>query len=178
MNGRRGTGQAINHLINKPMKIKSLIVAAAAIIVTAASCGLLKSAASTALSAGSSVGSALASIYAQYKADGKIDLSNLGNIINIATIANNLGIFKKNANEATPVSVIDQFTKGLVDGSANLVNKDNSASILSGLTTLSKLDLSSITTAAENEQAVSATAQNVSAAVNALNGILSQFKQK
>ena len=89
------------------MKIKSLIVAAAAIIVTAASCGLLKSAASTALSAGSSVGSALASIYAQYKADGKIDLSNLGNIINIATIANNLGIFKKNANEATPVSVID-----------------------------------------------------------------------
>jgi hypothetical protein len=57
------------------------------------------------------------------------------------------------------------------------VNKDNSASILSGLTTLSKLDLSSITTAAENEQAVNATAQNVSAAVNAITGILNQFKQ-
>ena len=160
------------------MKIKSLIVAAAAIIVTAASCGLLKSAASTALSAGSSVGSALASIYAQYKADGKIDLSNLGNIVNLASIIN---ILKGNALDGDNTDLI----AGLIEGSQNTITPSNASAIVDLLGQISNIDLNKVTTTAktltnnatqEATQAAAASLASSPEVQSALNTLTSIFR--
>ena len=55
-------------------------------------------------------------------------------------------VLLKDVNQAG--SCADQFSAGLIDGSANLINKTNVASVLSGLKTLANIDTSTITSAA------------------------------
>lgn len=171
------------------MKLKSLILAAAAIIVTATSCGVLGGNNNkTATAQGTSVGAALASLYGQYKTDGKIDLGNITNIINIATIANNLGVLKTKASTAAGnvavaadntanaagnalATILAQYGAGLGKGSGGLVNEKNSTSILGTLGTLANVDLSAITgaVAAMGSAAGQAAGQAAAAAAPAVN---------
>lgn len=177
------------------MKIKAILAAAAAIILTATSCGVLGNAGQTAATAapasttqyGSSVGGALASLYTRYKTDGKIDLSDMNNIVNLATVVNNIKVLK--GNFASASSFTEEFANGLISGSKNLINKNNSAKVIDNLVALSGINLSSVTnaasaigdktTAAANTaaQKINTASSQVTSAVSTLNSIFSLMKK-
>lgn len=183
------------------MKALKLLFAGVAAALLVSSCGLMSGIGratqpATNTDAGINAGTALAAIFGQYKKDGrKLDLGNLSNIINIATIANNLGLFKTSLTDEASSA----FTQGLIQGSKNLVNQSNASAVLTGLQTLAKTNLNQFTkaatqaeaattkavgtaTAAANQTAAAASAQvdatsaQVMSAVSALTSILGQLK--
>ena len=91
---------------------------------------------------GQAAGAALKALYTQYKADGKLNITNLTNIANITTLASNVNGLKGQTDKS---SFYKDFAIGLVAGSNNLVTEDTSASVMSGLTSLANnVDLSNI----------------------------------
>ena len=95
---------------------------------------------------GQAAGAALKALYGQYKADGKVDMSNLNNIINLATLANNIKQLKGQTDKS---AFYKDFAAGLITGSNNLVTSKNSTSVMSGLTNLvNNVDLSGLTSKA------------------------------
>jgi hypothetical protein len=108
-----------------------------------------------ATSEGQAAGVALKALYGQYKTDGKLDMSNLTNLMNLAALATSVQNLKGQTDKTT---FYKDFVKGLISGSNNLVNADNSTSIMSGLQNLvNNVDLSGLTASAE-EKAESAAA--------------------
>lgn len=102
-----------------------------------------------ATSDGQSAGVALKALYGQYKADGKLDMSNLTNLMNLAALATSVQNLKGQTDKTT---FYKDFVKGLISGSNNLVNADNSTSIMSGLQNLvNNVDLSGLTASAEDK---------------------------
>lgn len=122
---------------------------------------------SQATSNGQAAGAALRSLYTQYKSDGKLDMTNLNNMLNLATLSTNIKGLKGATDKST---FYKDFAKGLISGSNNLVNNNNSSAVMTGLSTLvNDVDLSGLTTAAES--AASNAASTVSSAItNALSG--------
>lgn len=111
---------------------------------------------------GKQAGAALKSLYAQYKADGKLDMSNLNNMLNLATLATNIKGLKGQSNKT---AFYKDFAAGLISGSDNLVTKKNSTSVMSGLTNLvNNVDLSGLTNAA------SSTKDKAASALSSLSG--------
>ena len=193
------------------MKTIKSIAAAALLVLAATSCGILGSSASTTpaastassgssllgslasaaltgSSAGQNSGAALKSLYGQYKADGKVDMGNITNIMNMATLVNGIQGLKTNNDKS---SFYADFAKGLVLGSGNLVTNKNSNNIMGALTNMANTDLSAITkvagslagkassTSAATQDALkslSAANSNVNSAVNSLGTIFSMFK--
>ena len=103
----------------------------------------------TATSDGQAAGVALKALYGQYKADGKLDMSNLTNLMNLAALATSVQNLKGQTDKTT---FYKDFAKGLISGSNNLVNADNSTSIMSGLQNLvNNVDLSGLTASAEDK---------------------------
>ena len=136
---------------------KSILLLAAAVIAfeSAATAqtlkGLLKQAAtaattttttvSKAYTQGQNSGVALKALYAQYKTDGKkLDMKNVSNILSIASLAENVKGLK-----TADASFKKDYAKGLISGSSELVKEEQTTSVLSGLTSLSNMDLSSLT---------------------------------
>ena len=108
-----------------------------------------------ATSEGQAAGVALKAHYGQYKTDGKLDMSNLTNLMNLAALATSVQNLKGQTDKTT---FYKDFVKGLITGSNNLVNENNSTSIMSGLQNLvNNVDLSGLTASAE-EKAESAAA--------------------
>mgnify|MGYP003514724067 FL=1 len=108
-----------------------------------------------ATSDGQAAGVALKALYGQYTTDGKLDMSNLTNLMNLAALATSVQNLKGQTDKTT---FYKDFVKGLISGSNNLVNADNSTSIMSGLQNLvNNVDLSGLTASAE-EKAESAAA--------------------
>ena len=108
---------------------------------------------------GSSAGLALLNLYTSYKSAGKLDLSNAANISSLITLASNIKGLGSQTKSSTK-----SFLSGLISGSKNLVNKKNSASVLSSLTSLANVDLSSLASTAAS-----------SAASKAASGLLSKM---
>lgn len=114
---------------------------------------------SAATSNGKQAGAALKSLYTQYKADGKMDMSNLTNIMNLATLANNVQGLKGQDNKT---AFYKDFASGLILGSGNLVTQVNSAAVVEGLTGLvENVDLSALTTTATSATEKAASALSV-----------------
>ena len=108
-----------------------------------------------ATSEGQAAGVALKALYGQYKTDGKLDMSNLTNLMKLAALATSVQNLKGQTDKTT---FYKDFVKGLITGSNNLVNENNSTSIMSGLQNLvNNVDLSGLTASAE-EKAESAAA--------------------
>ena len=132
---------------------------------------------STATTNGQAAGAALKGLYKQYKTDGKLDMKNLNNIVNAATLATNIKGLKGLTDKST---FYKEFVSGLILGSDNLVNENNSTTVMSGLTSLvNNVDLSSLTGATTNvasSATSSASSEASSEAQSALSGILSLFK--
>lgn len=131
---------------------------------------------------GKAAGSALKSLYAQYKADGKLDMSNLNNIMNAATLATNVKGLKGQSDKTT---FYKEFAAGLILGSNNLVSQTNSTAVMSGLTSLvNNVDLSALTEKTADAQQQTAAlqskgteaAQSLSAVKDSVTSILELFK--
>jgi hypothetical protein len=102
-----------------------------------------------ATSNGQAAGAALRALYTQYKADGKLDMGNITNLLNITTLANNIQGLKGQTDKS---AFYKDFAKGLVTGSNNLVTESNSASVMNGLSNLvNNVDLSGLTASAEEK---------------------------
>lgn len=99
-------------------------------------------AASAATSNGQAAGAALKALYTQYKADGKIDLSNINNIMNLAALANNVKDLKGQTSKS---AFYKDFAAGLVTGSNSLVTSSNSTAVMNGLSKLvNNVDLTAL----------------------------------
>ena len=86
---------------------------------------------------GEAVGSALSSLYSQFKQAGQLDMKNPANIANVVAIANNTkGISKTNE--------VSDFVSGLVSSSKGLITDENVSTVISSLGALSNLDLSAL----------------------------------
>ena len=128
----------------------STIFAAAAALVLATSCGIFGAGNGTATptSNGQASGAALRNLYTQYKADGnKVDMTNLNNILNLATLSQAVTELK-DAGKVDKSDYVREFATGLILGSNNLVNQTNSTPVVSNLTNIAGIDLSSVTSAA------------------------------
>lgn len=91
---------------------------------------------------GQAAGAALKALYSQYKTDGKLDMGNLTNIMNLAALANNVKDLKGQTNKS---AFYKDFATGLVSGSGSLVSSANSNNVMNGLTNLvNNVDLSSL----------------------------------
>lgn len=105
---------------------------------------------------GQAAGAALKALYGQYKTDGKVDMSNLNNIINLATLANNIKQLKGQTDKS---AFYKEFAAGLITGSNNLVTSKNSTSVMSGLTNLvNNVDLSGLTSKAASASSAASAA--------------------
>lgn len=123
--------------------------------------------------AGSQSGVALKALYDQYKADGKLDLSNLSNVANILNVSAQVQKLTQ-ADKAT-VSYTD-FSKGLIEGSVNLVNNINAEQITEALVSkLGNVDTTKLDQTADKAQTA---VTNVTTAASSVMEVLSLFKQQ
>ena len=100
--------------------------------------------------AGQQSGVALKALYTQYKTDGKLDFSNLNNLLNIVNLSAQVQKITKAEQGTVDYS---EFGKGLVAGSVNLVNDINKDQVVNVLTQqLAKVDTSKITEVAGQAQ--------------------------
>ena len=167
------------------MKISAFFVAIAMTVLTVASCGVLGQSSTTATTAttavsgstnGQQAGAALKTLYTQYKTDGKLDVTNLNNIISLATLAKNVeGL--KGVSDRT--SFYKDFAAGLISGSNNLVTQTNSNAVMNGLTSLvNNVDLSALQgNASEIASKGGEALKNASAISESVSGILNLFKK-
>lgn len=123
--------------------------------------------ANTATSEGKQAGIALKALYTQYKADGKFDMTNLNNLMNLTTLSNKIKGLKGKSNKS---SFYKDFLSGLIIGSDNLVNKNNSTEVMNGLTDLVNVDVSGLT------QKTKETQSKATEVLSAVSDILSVFK--
>ena len=152
-----------------------VVAATMTAVMLTTSCGVL-GLGSTKKSKGVGLGAALLALYAGYKLAGKVDLGNLGNIVNLASIIN---ILRGNALEGDNTELI----AGLIEGALNTISPSNAEAIVGLLGQLSNLDLNKVTTTAksltnsatqEATQAAAATlaaSPEVQSALNTLNSI-------
>ena len=113
--------------------------------------------------AGQQSGVALKALYTQYKADGKLDFSNLNNLLNIVNLSAQVQKVTKAEKGTVDYS---EFGKGLVAGSVNLVNEVNQAQVVEVLTQqLGNIDTSKITEVAGQAQT---TVNNVTESINSV----------
>ena len=113
--------------------------------------------------AGQQSGVALKALYTQYKADGKIDFSNINNLLNIVNLSAQVQKITKAEKGTVDYS---EFGKGLVAGSVNLVNDINKDQVVNVLTQqLAKVDTSKITEVAGQAQT---TVNNVTESINSV----------
>ena len=113
--------------------------------------------------AGQQSGVALKALYTQYKADGKLDFSNLNNLLNIVNLSAQVQKITKAEKGTVDYS---EFGKGLVAGSVNLVNDINKDQVVNVLTQqLAKVDTSKITEVAGQAQT---TVNNVTESINSV----------
>ena len=120
---------------------------------------------------GQAAGSALKSLYSQYKADGKYDAGNMNNIINTLTLVNNCQGLKTNVKDS---EFWKSFAGGLILGSDMLVNTSNVDQITNGLQTMvNSVDASKLQAAVSN---AGTAVSNVSSAASSISSILSMFK--
>ena len=113
--------------------------------------------------AGQQSGVALKALYTQYKADGKLDFSNLNNLLNIVNLSAQVQKITKAEKGTVDYS---EFGKGLVVGSVNLVNDLNKDQVVNVLTQqLTKVDTSKITEVAGQAQT---TVNNVTESINSV----------
>ncbi len=145
------------------MKLNAILAAAAALLL-ATSCGIFGAGNGTQTPTGSgqASGAALRNLYTQYKTDGKIDMTNINNILNLAALSQCIGELK-DAGKVDKSEYVKEFATGLILGSNNLINQTNSTPVVGGLTNLAGINLSSVTTAAAGLLANGITTANAAA---------------
>ena len=158
------------------MRTKMICAALLVAALCMTACDSLKTAAASAsnteaYTAGSSAGKALRNLYTQYKADGKFEMTNLSNITNLLLLSNSWQEMKS-AQKGT--DFYQDFTKGIIAGSNNLVTNTNSNSVLDAITsTVNAIDNSNLGKQGNNSAAGNTT--NAGEIVSTASTLLSLF---
>lgn len=123
--------------------------------------------------AGNQSGIALKALYDQYKADGKLDLSNLSNVANILNVAAQAQQIK-NAEKGS-VNYTD-FSKGLVEGATGLISDINADAVVDGLkqTVSSKVDTEKVNEVSDKAQTA---ATNISQTATSIMEVIKLFQK-
>lgn len=153
------------------MKLKSFIAVILAALLLSSCGSLSKLAGSTDFTNGSSAGSVISKLFNEFIGSGSIDFNKAQNILNLVTLANSITSLKGDVSNQTT----QDFTKGLIQGSQNLVNNTNSSGVMDLLSSLSNMNMSGA--AASLEKGNTASNANVSGIVSGLNGIMSLLKK-
>ena len=154
---------------------KSILLAVAVAMLTG--CGFMKNGASApatttttttsttnnALTSGQGAGTALQALYAQYKADGKYDYTNMQNAMNTISLLSSCQGLKENYKNTT---YLKDFGKGMIASSLGLVNQNNVQTVTNSLVDMVKNN--------ENVQAATTQTQN---AANTTAGYLNTASQ-
>ena len=120
---------------------------------------------------GQAAGAALRALYAQYKADGKYDYTNLNNAMNAIQLVKSCQNLKNNAKDS---DYWKSFATGLILGSNNLVTEKISDTVTEQLNTLvQNVDTSKMESASNST--ISAI-QSASETASSISNILSLFK--
>lgn len=136
------------------MKVLKYVAAAVVTLSLLSSCSVIKNVATSALSMGSNTGSAITSLYKVLKTAGNIDLGSITNLINLGQILTGAnGVSKGNT------SFLEQFTSGLINGSAGMITNSNASSVINGLKALAGIDTSAISKSAAAAAATGAVTQ-------------------
>lgn len=150
------------------MKALKAIAAALAAMMMFTSCGALKKVSdSVDFTNGSKAGTVLAALATQYFTTGKIDFSNVQNILNVVTLANTLSSLKSDSNQAQ----VD-FGNGLMSTN-NMVNNNNLGAVLGGLSGLANLNMDSISNSLQKGTQTTET----QSLTNQLTGLLGLLKK-
>ena len=156
--------------------LKHFVAACAMFVMLSSSCGVLNQTASQGTSLGSSTGSALISLIQILRQTGALDLSNLGNIINLGQILTGATSLQNATSAFT-----GEFANGLIAGSSNLINQGNVNAVMSALKSLANTDTSVLQNAATAAYAgstpqLSTSTAGVSETLSVLNSISSLIK--
>jgi len=123
----------------------------------------------TAYSSGQQTGVALGALHTQYKADGKVDMTNFTNILNIALVANAAQTLKEQTEGG---QYYKDFGKGLIVGSNELVSDATVGNVLAGISALANVDVKSLQGKSDNAAAKGVEAMenvaNIAASVSAI----------
>lgn len=135
---------------------------------------------SAAQQAGTNAGSAILSLYKNYKAAGKLDMSNTSNILSAIQLATSALQIKDNYKDA---GFYKDFATGMVASATNLITNNNVGNTINTLvnTDFSSLSAlgSQITGAANqvsNATVKAASSANTATAVSALNALLGSLE--
>lgn len=113
---------------------------------------------------GKNCGAALKGLYTQYKSDGKLDMKNTTNLVNIASLATSMSSIKGHTKDT---DFYKQFAAGMVSGSSQTVTSFNVDNVVSSLSNINLSSLTSTSTASSSTK---------SAATSALSSLLGSLK--
>lgn len=168
---------------------KSILLAVVVAVLTG--CGILNNGGSTntaatstttttnnALTAGQGAGTALQALYAQYKADGKYDYTNLQNAMNTVSLLSNCQGLKENYKNTT---YLKDFGKGMIATSLGLVNQNNVQTVTNSLVDMVKSNENVQAATTQTQNAANTTANYLSTAsqyAGSISNLLSLFGNK
>lgn len=127
-----------------------------------------------AYTSGQQSGVALGALHAQYKADGKVDMTNFTNILNIAIVANAAQTLKEQTEGG---QYYKDFSKGLIVGSNELVSETTVGNVIAGISALTNVDVESLQGKSDNtaEKGVAAM-ENLANIATSVSAIMALFQ--
>lgn len=131
---------------------------------------------SSAGQAGASAGTSIKNLYSNYKSAGKLDMTNMNNILNAATLATSVAQIKDNYKDKT---FYKDFALGMVSSATSLITNSN---VDNTITSLTNMDLSAFTNSSAATSTVSKVANtantvaNTASAVSQLTSLFQSFK--
>lgn len=120
--------------------------------------------------AGRSCGAALRNLYTQYKVDGKLDMSNTANLLNIAALATSCSEIK---NAVKGSDYYKTFAQGLVAGSLETVTETTAENVITSLTGIDLSGLATSSTAQKVNETVNTTTNTVNNVANSVSSAAS-----
>ena len=127
-----------------------------------------------AYTSGQQSGVALAALNEQYKSAGKIDLSNMTNLLNVAIVVNAAQTIK---DQTEGSQYYKDFAKGLIVGSNELVSEATVGNVVAGGSALAGVDVKSLQGKSDNAAAKGVTAaENVANIASSVSILMSLFQ--
>ena len=127
-----------------------------------------------AYSLGQQTGVALGALNTQYKADGKMDMTNFTNILNVAIVANAAQTLK---DQTEGGQYYKDFSKGLIVGSNELISEATVGNVIAGIGALTNVDVNALQGKGEGAAAKGAVAmENLANIASSVSVIMALFQ--
>lgn len=123
---------------------------------------------------GQQTGVAIGALNTQYKADGKMDMTNFANILNVAIVANAAQTLKEQTEGG---QYYKDFSKGLIVGSNDLVSETTVGNVIAGMSALTGVDVKALQGKSDGAAAKGAAAmENLANIATSVSAIMTLFQ--